>query len=131
MSCKGDNYAEWRAAWMIAFRFAELWDVITDGKPPAIAESATAEQIADSAQWRKNDNKAMVIIMSAVHPDIVMLVTTAASAHQAWTTLQDRYDRDTAHSTIQQFRQLTSMRYNEDDDLMQHLDTFHRAHNLL
>ncbi|EHK42624.1 hypothetical protein TRIATDRAFT_320006 [Trichoderma atroviride IMI 206040] len=51
-----------------------------------LSTPATPEEIAQITQWSKEDNKAMVMIMSAVHTDIVMLVTTAASAYQAWKT---------------------------------------------
>ncbi|KAK4081277.1 uncharacterized protein Triagg1_2809 [Trichoderma aggressivum f. europaeum] len=127
LNSRGDNYAEWRAAWTIAFRYAELWDVVSDGKAPTVSSPPTDAETALQTKWKKDDNKAMVMLMSAVHEDIVMLVTTASTASQAWTALADRYDRDTAHSTIQQFRRLTSMRFDENEDLVQHLDAFHQT----
>lgn len=128
LTSKGDNYPEWRAAWTIAFKYAELWNIVSNATArPVAGPSATAEETARVAQLSKDDNKALVMIMSAVHTDLVMLVTTASSSNQAWMTLQDRFDRDTAHSTIQQFRQLTTMRYREDsNDLANHLDNFHQ-----
>ncbi|KAL7921579.1 hypothetical protein ACQKWADRAFT_123797 [Trichoderma austrokoningii] len=61
------------------------------------------------AQWKKDNDKAMVMLMSAVHADHLPLVTTTTSAHNAWITLRERYDRDTAHSTTHQFRQLVGV----------------------
>lgn len=83
--------------------------------------------MAEASRWKKDDNEAMVVIMSAMHSDMVMLVTIASSACQAWAALQDRYNRDTARSAIQQFQQLTSIRCNEDGEPPQHLDAFHQA----
>ncbi|KAL6864057.1 hypothetical protein J3F83DRAFT_186922 [Trichoderma novae-zelandiae] len=129
LSSKGDNYTVWRAAWTIAFRCVELWDIVSDGKAPTVTEAtpATPALLADIAQWKRSDNQALVMIMSAVHPDNVWLVTTATSACQAWTVLQDRFDRDTATSTVQQFCQLITMEYDINDNLIRHLDAFHQA----
>ncbi|KAK4084477.1 uncharacterized protein Triagg1_957 [Trichoderma aggressivum f. europaeum] len=139
LTSKGDNYADWRPAWKIAFEWCEIWDVIDQKPPTAATAAATATDdpaataaaaivaAAANEKRKKDNNKAMVMLMSAVHADHLPMITTAATAHQAWTSLQDRYDRDTAHSTIHQFRHLTSMRYDDQDDLVAHLDTFHQA----
>lgn len=128
LASNGDNYLEWHTAWTIAFRYTELWDVVsnTRSNPTISADTSSSIPTADVSQWAEDDNKAMVMMMSAVHPNLVMLVTTSSSAHQAWTTLRNRFHRDTAHSTIHKFRQLLSMEYEESEDLMQHLNVFHQ-----
>lgn len=143
LTSKGDNYGDWRSAWQIAFEWAGVWDTV-EQKPPtstttttttaAAAATAATTSTTDSttvATWKKNNNKALVLLMSAVHSDHLHIITTATSAHNAWNTLRKRYDRDTAHSIIHQFRRLTSMRYDNNDDLVTHLDTFHKAWSLL
>lgn len=54
LSSRGDNYAKWRAAWTIAFRFAELWNVI-DGKPPTVERLSTIVSMLSGKVDRKND----------------------------------------------------------------------------
>lgn len=147
----GRNYQEWRSTWLIAFQYAKVLDIIINTRPrptlttsdvtsssgttaAATSTTQTAEQAAEQAaehaanveRWLDDDNKAMVMIISAVHQDIMMLVTTTASAHQAWLALQERFDHDTAYSTILQFRQLTTMRLTSEEDLIQHLESFHQ-----
>jgi hypothetical protein len=29
LTSRGDNYPEWRSAWQIAFRYAELWPIVS------------------------------------------------------------------------------------------------------
>ncbi|KAL6891849.1 hypothetical protein GGI43DRAFT_430325 [Trichoderma evansii] len=130
LNSKGSNYPVWRAAWTLVFDYVELWDIVSNTRPrPTVTAptdaAAPVEQTTTIAQWMKDDKKAQLMIISAVHPDITILVTTATSAYQAWSTLQNYFGRDTTHSIILQFRQLISMEYNEDDDLIQHLIAFH------
>jgi hypothetical protein len=133
LDSQGSNYPVWRAVWTMVFQYAKVWDVVSDGKAPAVtaATPAPAALSAQIAQYEKDDMKAMLMLISAVHSDLVSLVATASSAHQAWATLKARFrrdtDRDTAPSIIRQFRQLTSLRYDMNDNLVQHLDTFHQT----
>ncbi|TFB05262.1 hypothetical protein CCMA1212_003243 [Trichoderma ghanense] len=88
LTSKGDNYAEWRPAWQIAFEWCELWDVVNQKPPRAppsdattAAAAAAAAHVEQQAQWKKDNNKALVMLMSAVHPDHIPIITTATSAH--------------------------------------------------
>ncbi|KAH6606854.1 hypothetical protein Trco_006007 [Trichoderma cornu-damae] len=132
LDSKGSNYPQWQAAWSIAFRYVELWDIVSNTRPRPVvtanadAPDAATEQATAVAQWVKDDNTALVMIMSAVHPDIFTLFTASSSSHQAWESLKSRFNRDSAYSTILQFRHLMTMRYNESDDLIQHLNAFHQ-----
>ncbi|OTA04157.1 hypothetical protein A9Z42_0047290 [Trichoderma parareesei] len=133
LDSQGSNYPVWRAAWTLVFQSVDMWDIVSDGKAPAVtaATPASAALSAQIAQYEKDDMKAMLMLISAAHPDLVFLVTTTSSAHQAWATLKARFrrdtDRDTAQSIIRQFRQLTSLRYDMIYNLVQHLDTFHQT----
>lgn len=126
LSSKGDNYAEWRAAWEIAFEFADLWDIVSgDAKKPVLVDPVTPEYTTAFKKWKKMNNKAILMILSAVQPENIVMVTSAPSAAHAWKTLGDRYDRDTTHSTMAAIRRIMSMRLTEDGDLIKHLDAFH------
>lgn len=123
LSSRGDNFSEWRSAWTIAFRYAKLMDIIdgTKARPTVLGEERTA--------WEDNNNKAMVMIMSAIHGDLIPTVTAYETAQRAWQSLQERFDRDTGNSTIYLFRTLTNLRYQDGDDLSAHVDLFQQQWN--
>ncbi|KAF1834271.1 hypothetical protein BDW02DRAFT_476139, partial [Decorospora gaudefroyi] len=72
-----------------------------------------------------NNNKALVMLISAVYNDLTMSVTSCDTATEAWTHLAGRFDRDTGNMSIALFRSLTNLRYNDGDDLWLYLDEFH------
>jgi transposase InsO family protein len=112
LSARGDNYADWRSAWTIAFKHAGVYK-------NAIANDC---HVDDEAK----DTQALVMILSSVHSDHTVTIANCASAHEAWNHLKERFDRDTGNSTIYQFRALTSLRYQDGEDLQKHLDDFHQ-----
>ncbi|UKZ95729.1 uncharacterized protein TrAFT101_010545 [Trichoderma asperellum] len=58
LTSRGDNYAKWKAAWTIAFRFAELWGIVENTNPrPIMSTPAVTEQTALLTQWSKEDNR--------------------------------------------------------------------------
>ncbi|KAF2010268.1 hypothetical protein BU24DRAFT_356646, partial [Aaosphaeria arxii CBS 175.79] len=58
-------------------------------------------------------------------PDLMIHVSTSATAGDAWKYLASRFDRDTGSTSINLFRQITNLRYNDGEDLRHHLDVFH------
>ncbi|KAL2395076.1 Retrovirus-related Pol polyprotein from transposon TNT 1-94 [Exophiala dermatitidis] len=113
---RGDNYSEWRPSWTLAFRYAKLWDVVS-GKKTRTEEN--------QEQWEEDDTKALVMLLSAVHTDLTLTVTGYDTSAKAWAALAERFDRDTGNSTIYLFRNITTLRYKDGDDLQKHLDEFH------
>jgi transposase InsO family protein len=120
LTSRGDNYPEWRSAWQIAFRYAELWPIVS-GKTKRPDTAGNTQN-----DWDANDNKALVMLISAVHSDLTMSVTSCDTATEAWAHLAGRFDRDTGNMSIALFRSLTNLRYNDGDDLRLHLDEFHQ-----
>ena len=120
LTSRGDNYPEWRSAWQIAFRYAELWPIVSGKIKRPDTEGDTQNE------WDANDNKALVMLISAVHSDLTMSVTSCDTATEAWAHLAGRFDRDTGNMSIALFRSLTNLRYNDGDDLRLHLDEFHQ-----
>jgi len=120
LSSRGDNFTEWRSAWTIAFRYANLWNLV-NGK----AKRPTTEgELQDT--WDASDNKALVMLLTAVDSDLTLNITTCDSAPAAWSYLAGRYDRDTGNTAIHLFRVLTNLRHNDGDDLRMHIDDFHQ-----
>lgn len=117
LDAKGDNFLDWKAAWARAFRFAELDDILSGVK-------VKPEDREDRKAWDKQDDQAFVMLLSAVHSDLTTFIANCSTASDAWTTLENRFDRDTGNSTIYLFRTLTNLRYADGDNLMSHLDDF-------
>ncbi|KAF1926159.1 uncharacterized protein M421DRAFT_68308, partial [Didymella exigua CBS 183.55] len=67
--------------------------------------------------WDANDNKALVMLILAVHNDLTMSVTSCDTAIEAWTHLAGRFNQDTGNMSIALFRSLTNLRYNNSNDL--------------
>ncbi|KAF2241466.1 hypothetical protein BU26DRAFT_440810, partial [Trematosphaeria pertusa] len=102
----------------IAFKYAELWDVINGTEKRATR--------SDTKAFDAQDTKAMVMLLSSIDKDLTMMVTSCESAAGAWAYLAEQFDRDTGNLTIYQFRSLTSLRYRDGEDLKLHTNTFHQ-----
>jgi hypothetical protein len=128
LSSRGENYAEWRSSWTVAFRYAGLWPIVSKKKARPTAANDTAVVNLGQAQetWDQDDNKALVMLLSAVHNDLTMSITGCDTSPQAWEYLANRFDRDTGNTAILLFRSLTNLRYRDGDDLRLHLDEFHQ-----
>ncbi|KAF2818696.1 hypothetical protein CC86DRAFT_243490, partial [Ophiobolus disseminans] len=103
----------------IAFCYAELW--------PLVGSKTKQPTMEGNAQdtWDANDNKALVMLISAVHSDLTMSVTSCNMSPEAWAHLTGRFDRDTGNMSIALFRSLTNLRYKDGNNLRLHLDEFH------
>lgn len=118
LDADGSNYLDWRPAWKRAFRYAGLLNMIEGTK------SRLSAIPADQEAWDHADDQAFVMLLSAVHNDLSSKITSCETSAAAWKELSDRFDRDTGNATIYLFRMLTSLRYEDGDDLHLHLDAF-------
>ena len=116
LSSRGENYAEWRSAWTLALKYAGLW--------PTVSKATIAVTDDD---YEEKDTRALVMLLSSVHTDLTMTVTTCESSNKAWVYLRERFDRDTGNVAIHSFRALTNLRYHDGEDLKHHLDNFHQV----
>ena len=120
LSSKGDNYTQWKSTWMITFKHAELWNIIS-GKNPRPSADGDAQDA-----WEKKDNDAMVMLLSSVHQDHTTSVATCETSQKAWKYLSERFDRDTSGAAIHLFRSLANLRYKDGENLRTHVDDFHQ-----
>lgn len=117
----GSNFLEWRAAWTIAFKAAGYADILSGEQTrPAVTDPANC------AAWDRQDARVRVLLIGAVHPDLINLVVDRDDARDAWSALSDRFDRDTYSSFLCQFRELNSLRLDENGDLLAHINAFNR-----
>ena len=118
LDSRGSNYTEWKSAWSIALKYAGLWSIVS-------GQHHRSEAQADD--WEEKDNKAMIMLISSVHSDLTLNLTTCEQSAKAWKYLAGRFDRDTGNTSIQLFRTLTGLRLRDGDDLRTHLDLFHQT----
>ena len=119
LSSRGDNYNDWKELWTIALQYTEVWE-LTSGLTPR-PSMAGEQQVA----WDKQNTKAMVLLLSSIHQDLTSMVANCGTASKAWKYLSERFDRDTGDTTINLFRALTNLRYQDGEDLLAHIDVFH------
>ena len=122
LTANGDNFIAWRSAWLIAFKFAKLEEIVS-GKSQRPA--------TEYEQWDYKNTKAQVILLMAVDKELTIHVTTRDTAHQAWTYLTSRFDRDTGSTAIQLFKVLSNLRYHDGENLRAHIDKFNYLWNRL
>ena len=118
LDSRGENFPEYRSAWTLAFKYNGLWPWMTgkNARPLAGMEAQDA--------WDEEDNRAQVMILSSIHNDFTMAVASCKNAAEAWKYLTERFDRDTSRSSLMMFRAVTSVRYQDGEDLNNHIDEF-------
>lgn len=73
------------SAWTVALRYAGIWSIVSKKK----TRPATNE-LAD--EWDKDNNKTMVMLLSAVHNDLTMSVASCDTLANAWVHLANRFE---------------------------------------
>jgi hypothetical protein len=76
LDSKGENYLDWRAAWNRAFRFANLGEIVTGVR----ARPAEGDELA---AWQHSDDQAFVMLLSAIHSDLMTYITSCESSAAA------------------------------------------------
>lgn len=104
-----ENYEDWSAKVMNYLRFHDIWDVVKDPKP---------EQM--TANWSKQDSKAMGALFMCIRSDILTHVRQCESASEIWVKLKRRNTRKTLGAEIYLRRQLYGARF-EKGNMAAHL----------
>lgn len=66
------------------------------------------------------------MLLTSVHEDLTLSITSCESAAKAWDFLAGKFDRDTGNTAVHLFRLLTNLRYRDGDDLRQYIDEFNQ-----
>jgi len=107
------NYLTWSGAWEIAYISIKWWKVIDGttekpaGEPTDPNEKKTPENSLST--WTDIDGQAHGGIVNSVEEHLLSTVIEATSAADAWKTLKDRFDRETATSTVTQLKSLLKL----------------------
>jgi hypothetical protein len=123
------NYVLWAGAWRLAFKSVHWWEVIdgTTKKPTGEPTDPKEEKTPKNSlsTWIDVDDQSHAGIANTVEEHLLSSVIAASSAAAAWQTFKDRFDRDTANTTITQLQALLSLVLTNRDDLSSHLTEFH------
>jgi len=129
------NYHTWSGAWRIAYLSVKWWEVIDGttekpaGEPTDLNEKKTPENSLST--WTDIDDQAHDGIANSVQEHLLSAVTKATSAAAAWKTLEDRFGRETATSTVAQLKSLLKLELSNEADLANHLAEFDNQWNRL
>ena len=122
-------------AWRIAYLSAKWWKVIdgTTGKPAGEPTDPDEKTTRDNSlsTYTGVDGQAHGGIVNSVQEHLLSTVIEATSAAAAWKTLKDRFDRETATSTISQVKSLLNLELSNEADLANHLTEFNNQWNRL
>ena len=117
--CKdGENYFEWSIVWDKILQFEKVWDVVSGKECRPLAD---ASAISD---WDKKDRKALVLLITAVHPALIKRIGIAKTSAEAWASLSWRFDPDTVTSGFDLIRSLFGLQFDDKEDFLDHLDRF-------
>jgi hypothetical protein len=123
------NYVLWAGAWRLAFKSVHWWEVIdgTTKKPTGEPTDPKEEKTPKNSlsTWIDVDDQSHAGIANTVEEHLLSSVIAASSAAAAWQTFKDRFDRDTANTTITQLQALLSLVLTNRDDLSSYLTEFH------
>jgi hypothetical protein len=109
-----ENYSIWSV---------QMTDVLNDmSLDQHIADGAQApSDLAEVDKWKRSDRRALTQIRLRVAPPIVVDISSAKSALEAWTTLKENYQSEGGIGIILAIRQLFSSRARDNDDMQVHL----------
>ncbi|XP_039115501.1 uncharacterized protein LOC120250763 [Dioscorea cayenensis subsp. rotundata] len=91
---KGDNYNLWALMMKTMFRSKDLWKLVEKG----FSEEGDATRINESL---KKDAKAMYLIQRALDPKILVRISEAKTAKEAWDIIKTEFQGDSGNITIQ------------------------------
>ena len=110
LSNRGTDYVTWKRAWLIAFSYLQLNEVL--------------ENVIVSRQSPRRF-EAHAMLMQAVEPDLISFIAGFDNPAAAWAGLRDRYDRDTGMNSVHLLKTITELRMTPDASYREHMDTFH------
>jgi hypothetical protein len=132
------NYVLWSNAWKIAFKACRWWNIVNgeivrpgsnlDRKEKETEESSTTgtaivSQITND-EWDIVNNQAHHMHNTAVDHAILPNIANTETAADAWKTLKDLYDRDTANTTITLLKTVLDRKLEDGAALDNHLNGF-------
>ncbi|KAF2083847.1 hypothetical protein K490DRAFT_69376 [Saccharata proteae CBS 121410] len=89
LDARGQNFHVWRSVWTLVLKSGDLFKHVSGEslKPPDPGESQDA--------WDLVDTEARLVLLTSVHSDHTLRITTCDTAAESWKRFANRYDRDT------------------------------------
>ena len=111
------NWSTWKFQIKHLLLAKDLWGLV-DGTEPMPTEEASA---AAKADYRKRSQKAFSVLVLAITPSQLYLVTSCERPKEAWDALRNQFERDTLANKLLLKKQYFRLEMKEDTSIEQHL----------
>ncbi|KAF1314268.1 Copia proteinlike, partial [Globisporangium splendens] len=108
----GNNFHAWKFKMQMVLEERDLWEVVSGEVKP---EHCVTE--LDQATFKRKSRKAMAIICLAMEDSQLPLVRSASGAHDAWSKLEDQFEKKSLANKLFLRRFFTTMMEEGDDEL--------------
>jgi len=123
----GEGYHEWSNT-VTLLASVHMLDELLDGTSSTTPPSDATEL----STWKLRNDQAKALLVSAVEQPIVSIITAQPTAHEAWTSLQERFDRrntTTLFFSVQSF--FANQQMGTDTLMIDYLNNYDTAHHRL
>lgn len=117
-----DNYLVWAARMKLGFKAAKLMDVV-DGTDPKPSTSGDTKEIE---LWEKKDFAAQAMIMGCVTNELVIKISEAKTAKDAWDSFATEFGQTGSGSLMLWIKQLVRPMA-PGDDVSEHVSAYQKA----
>src|SRR5437588_113222 len=135
------DYQDWAKAWEIAFKVTGLWSLVngTKTKPAsttttqAVGEASSSkapEESEEVIEWERLNNEAQFFLIQAVDNTFLQDVTSDTAA-TAWQALKDRFDKETATTSMMLLEAVIKTKLTPGKNISEHVSNFENAWNRL
>jgi len=123
----GEGYHEWSNT-VILLASVHMLDELLDGTS-SITQPSYATELKT---WKLGNNQAKALLVSVVEPPLISIITAQPTVHEAWTSIQEPFDRCNAtilFFSVQSFFAIQQM--GTDTPIIDHCNNYDTVHHRL
>jgi hypothetical protein len=113
----GTNFHAWKFKMQMVLEERDLWDVVSG---EVKLEQCVTE--ADQVVFKRKSRKAMATICLAMEDSQLPLVRSASGAHDAWSRLEDHFEKKSLANKLFLRRRFFTTMMEEGDDVLGHIN---------
>ncbi|KAF1332328.1 Integrase catalytic core protein, partial [Globisporangium splendens] len=113
----GNNFHAWKFKMQMVLEERDLWKVVSGEVKP---EHCVTE--LDQATFKRKSRKAMATICLAMEDSQLPLVRSASGAHDAWSRLEDHFEKKSLANKLFLRRRFFTAMMEEGDDVLAHIN---------
>ena len=113
------NFHAWRGIAKTFLMVMDVWEIVNgETRKPA------AEKAADRAKWTRKAVRAQAFLLSNIDESLTPLIALAEDAHQAWTILEDKFDRKTVTNLHSLLKSIFNLKCTNKREVAAHIAKF-------